>query len=340
MTFKTPDFFPMRLYEEITATRVDKPELIAASAERRVKPESLTYDGKLTLLAVDQPARRATAAAGDPLALGDRYELLGRALRVLSSEFDGVVASVDVMEELLILDQLIINAGGESVLDDTLLVASVNHGGLAGSAWEMNDRLTSFSADSVSRLRLDGIFVRWRFDLNDEGSGETLSYVAGAIEEVERIGQSLPVFVAPQPVRHAAKGYEAISAIDDLVKAAGVVSAMGSTSANTWLALSPVDDFARVARATTLPVLMLGGEAEGSMPDLLASFFAGMQAGHNVRGAVNGAGVLFPPDGDDPAAVAHAIEAIVHDGADAQAAWAGAAGARGNDNEWLNRLFK
>ncbi len=340
MTFNTSDFLPLRLYEEITATRIDKPELIAAAAERRVKAENLTYDGKLTLLAVDQPARRATAAAGDPLALGDRFELLGRALRVLSSEFDGVVASVDVMEELLILDQLITNAGGESVLDDTLLIASINNGGLAGSAWEMNDRLTSFSSDSVSRLRLDGISVRWRFDLNDEGSGETLSYVAGAIEEVERLGQSLPVFVAPQPVRHAVKGYEAVSAIDDLVKAAGVVSALGSTSANTWLVLPPVDEFARLARATTLPVLLLGDDADAAAPAMLAAFAAGMAAGRNVRGTLSGTSVLFPADGDDPAAVAHAVEAIVHDGADAETAWAAAADARGNDREWLNRLFK
>ena len=264
----------------------------------------------------------------------------GRALRVLSSEFDGVVASVDLMEELLILDQLITNAGGESVLDDTLLIASINNGGLAGSAWEMNDRLTSFSSDSVTRLRLDGISVRWRFDLNDEGSGETLSYVAAAIEEVERIGQGLPIFVAPQPVRHAVKGYEAIGAVDDLVKAAGVVSAMGSTSMNTWLALSPVDDFARVARATTLPVLMLGDDPDADVPAMLGSFAAGMQAGRNVRGTLAGTSVLFPADGDDPAAVAHAVEAIVHDGADAETALAAMAAARGNDSEWLNRLFK
>ncbi|MBI5878072.1 MAG: hypothetical protein HZB53_10490 [Chloroflexi bacterium] len=339
MPFHSSDFFPMPLYEGITVSRVSKPELIGGAVERRVRPEELTYDGKLTLLAVDQPARRLTAAGGDPIALGDRYELLGRVLRVLSSEFDGVVATVDIMEELLILDQLIVNAGGESVLDDTLLIAAANPGGLAGSAWETNDRFTSFSSDSVSRLRLDGVFVRLRLDAGNKDSSDSLASVAGAIEEVERIGQGLPVFLAPLSVRRAANGYEPVLETEELVKIVGVASALGNTSTRTWLVLPPVEEFAWVTRATTLPVLMQGGEADADVPAMLAAFAAGLKAGGNVRGTLAGASVLFPPGGDDPVVVARAIELVVHDGADAPSAWAQAAEARGNDGEWLRKLF-
>jgi len=339
MAFTTSAFFPAALYREITNTRVSKPELIAAAAERRVKPDELTYDGKLSLLLVDQPARRLTAADGDPIALGDRFELLGRALRVLSSEFDGVVTTVDVMEELLILDQLIVDEGGESVIDDTLLIAAVNPGGLAGSAWELSDRFTSFSSESVARLRLDGVFARLRLDAENKDAGDLLSSIGAAVEEVDRIGHNIPLLLAPLPVRRGPGGIEPLLRAEELVKMAGVASALGSTSMHTWLAMPPVEDLAWVARATTLPMLMLGGDAGDATPAMLASFAAGMQAGDNVRGIMAGASVMFPPDGEDPVVVAHAIERVLRDGLDAGAAWAQAAEVRGSDAEWLNKLF-
>ena len=340
MPFQTSSFFPQSLYEKITETRIGKPELIITAAERRVRPEDITYDGKLTLLAADHPARRVTAAGNDPIAMGDRYELLGRILRVLATEFDGVVATVDVLEELLILDQLIVDAGGDSFLADTLLIASINRGGLQGSAWEMNDRLSSFSTDALMRLRVDGVKMLLRLDLQDEASGETLDYCARAIDEVDRLGAGLAVFLEPLPVRKGANGYEIVKTVEELVKTVGVASALGSTSANTWLKLPYMDNFGRVARATTLPILMLGGEIVDSPLSLLETFAKGMKAGANVRGVVVGRNILFPPNMEDPAAIAHAIEAIAHDGADARAAYGKMGEARNSEMDWVMNLFK
>jgi hypothetical protein len=68
-------------------------------------------------------------------------------------------------------------------------------------------------------------------------------------------------------------------------------------------------------------------------------FADGMQAGHNVRGVMAGRNVLFPPNHDDPAAIAHAIDAIVHDGVNAREAHSRMSESRHSEMEWLKKLF-
>jgi DhnA family fructose-bisphosphate aldolase class Ia len=89
-----------------------------------------------------------------------------------------------------------------------------------------------------------------------------------------------------------------------------------------------------VARATTLPILLLGGEPVGDVRPFLRELSAGLKAGPNVRGALVGRNVLFPGDGD-PFAAAEAAGGIVHRGwtlDQALDAWETAAG---RDADWL-----
>jgi hypothetical protein len=66
--------------------------------------------------------------------MGDRYELLARARRILADpELDGVVASSDVLEDLVFLNYLERKQSGRSFLDGRLLVGSMNRGGIAGT---------------------------------------------------------------------------------------------------------------------------------------------------------------------------------------------------------------
>ena len=74
------------------------------------------------------------------------------------------------------------------------------------------------------------------------------------------------------------------------------------------------DGFDRVARATTLPILLLGGPARESPLHTLDDFARGMAAGANVRGAIIGRNLLFPGDGD-PLPMCRALTRIVHHGA-------------------------
>ena len=89
--------------------------------------------------------------------------------------------------------------------------------------------------------------------------------------------------------------------------------ALGDSSRYLWLKLPYCESYELVARATTLPILLLGGESAGDPSGFLREVAAGMAAGANVRGALVGRNVLYPGD-DDPLAVAEAVGAIIHQG--------------------------
>src|SRR6185295_11771173 len=119
------------------------PEYALRAATSRERRPALTLDGKLNILAADHPARRVTSVGGNPLGMADRHDYLARIVRVLIGDaVDGVMATMDIIEDLLVLNDLY---GDGSVLKDKLLIASLNRGGLAGSSWEMNDPMTGAS---------------------------------------------------------------------------------------------------------------------------------------------------------------------------------------------------
>ncbi len=154
---------PAALFEEITELRVHRPGLIEGEARRRKKRARLTRDGRLVLVALDHPARGVTQIRGDELAMGDRYEFLARARRVLADPgLDGLVASSDVLEELLLLSHLERRPTHRGFLDGRVLVGSMNRGGLAGSAFEMEDTFTSLTAERLAELRCDGGKMMYR----------------------------------------------------------------------------------------------------------------------------------------------------------------------------------
>jgi DhnA family fructose-bisphosphate aldolase class Ia len=108
---------------------------------------------------------------------------------------------------------------------------------------------------------------------------------------------------------------------------------------NVWLKIPYCEGYDRVARATTLPLLMLGGESSGDPTGVIQDFATGMKAGKNVRGALVGRNVTFPGD-DDPRAVATAINGVVHKGWSAPEAVEHLLRERGQDMNALRRYFK
>jgi hypothetical protein len=81
-----------------------------------------------------------------------------------------------------------------------------------------------------------------------------------------------------------------------------VAAALGRTSAYTWLKLPVVDDMERVAAASTLPVLLLGGEASVDDDGAFDRWRQALKL-PTVVGMVVGRALLYPPDGDVAAAV-------------------------------------
>lgn len=111
--FFSERFLPGAIMARITDVRVDDPEASFRAAQERSRRERLALDGRLNILAADHPARRVTKIGDDPLGMADRRDYLARIARVLMAEsLDGVMATMDIIEDLLILDVLLRKAGG------------------------------------------------------------------------------------------------------------------------------------------------------------------------------------------------------------------------------------
>jgi len=169
--FRPEDFLPMRLFEAITEVRVNNPEAVLEEATRRRRRLRLTLDGKLVVLATDHPGRRVTNLPGDPLGMGDRHSYLARALRVLTTPgCDGIMGTTDFMEDLLIVNALLRQAGGPSLIDDKVLIGCMNRGGHAGVVGEIDDRFTCFTARQLKRMNFEVGKLMYRLDPADERS--------------------------------------------------------------------------------------------------------------------------------------------------------------------------
>ncbi|MGI9165879.1 MAG: Cgl0159 family (beta/alpha)8-fold protein [Pyrinomonadaceae bacterium] len=335
--FLDQEFLPASALARITAVRVTDPQCSVRAAKARKRRSNLTLDGKLNILAADHPARRVTKVGDDALKMADRHGYLARIVRVLQSDLvDGVMATMDVLEDLLILHHLILEAGGPAFLDDKLLIASLNRGGLAGTSWEMDDPVTGPSPATCAALKLDGAKLLLRICDEDPNSLNTMLYCARAITEMNGLG--LPTFLEPLPVSKTDSGYRVVKTAEALAKIVGVASALGDTSRFLWLKLPYCENYEAVACATTLPILLLGGESVGDATPLLREISAGLSAGSNVRGALVGRNVLYP-GAEDPLVVAQAAGSIIHHNwsvertLEAQESW------RGRDMNEVSRYF-
>jgi len=244
--------------------------------------------------------------------MGDRWELLGRILRVITAPgVDGLMATPDVLEEVLMLSHLARRHAGHGWLDGKVVIGCMNRGGLAKTAFELDDRMTAFTAEGLAGLKCDGAKLMFRIDPRDTASVRTLERCAREIDACHAHG--LTVFLEAMLVERTASGYRSRTDPDSLIRVAGVAAGIGTSSAGTWLKLPYGPHYDRVAAATTLPILMLGGEVRGDSRKILEEFATGMAAGSNVRGALVGRNVSFAA-GEDPRAMAAAAAAVVHRG--------------------------
>jgi hypothetical protein len=274
-------------------TRAEQPHLaLERLRTRRRRP--LLIDGKLFVVAADHTARGMLGVPGDAFAMADRRRTLEALMVALAHPgCDGVLASADIMEDLALL----------GALDGKLAFGTMNRGGIMGAAWELDDRMTAYSAAALTTHGLDGGKVLLRLADDDAGTAPTLEACARAVDECAALG--LPIMVEPLPYHHEPTIGKArlLDDEDALLRAVAVASGLGSTSTATWLKVPAGKNPHRMLSCTTLPALILGG-TPGSDPEATyASWVAAMEV-PNVRGLVVGRALLYPPDGD----VAGAIE--------------------------------
>ncbi len=280
------------LVQRIVRTRVADPGAIARAAAARSRRTSLVGEtGRLMLVAADHPARGALRAGADPLAMADRSELLRRIVVTLGRPgVDGFLGTPDLVEDLLLL----------GALEDKVVVGSMNRGGLAGTSFEIDDRMTAYDAATIAATGLDGGKMLLRIDPDDPATAPTLESCAGAVSALA--GRDLMAMVEPF-ISHRVDGrLRNDLTTEAVVRSATVAAGLGTTSAHTWLKLPVVDDMELVAAATSLPVLLLGGEAS---VEELATFDRWQRALAlpTVTGMVVGRALLYPPDGDVAGAV-------------------------------------
>src|SRR5579863_7435182 len=152
--FISHQFLPDAAISRLTDRRVNDPDFALRIAQIRHRRDCLAPDGKLNILAADHPARRVTKVGDDVLAMADRRDYLARILRVLMSDrVDGLMATMDILEDLLAIDGFLRDADGPALLDKKVLIASLNRGGLAGAAWEMDDPITGPSPAACAAWR-------------------------------------------------------------------------------------------------------------------------------------------------------------------------------------------
>jgi hypothetical protein len=320
----------------LTESRVSDPDCALRRARVRVRRKGLAPVARLNILAADHPARRVTKVGSNELGMADRRDYLARILRILSSErVDGLMATMDIIEDLLAIDSMICQRGGAAFLDHKLLIASLNRGGLAGSAWELDDPMTGASPATCATWHLDGTKILLRIGDEDPGSLKTMLASAQAITEANAL--NLPTFLEPLPVARTGSAWTVKKDAESLARIAGVAAALGDSSRHLWLKLPYCAGYEVVARSTTLPILLLGGESAGNPAPFLKELAGALGAGPNVRGALVGRNVLYPGDGD-PLPMADAVGGIIHEGWTAEQAVASLANGAG-DLDRVSRYF-
>ena len=276
--------------------RTHRPQAIAEAAAHRLPARSLLGEhGRLMIIAADHPARGALRAGQEPLAMSHRADLLDRLCLALSRPgVNGVLGTPDILEDLLLL----------GALDDKVVIGSMNRGGLAGTAFEIDDRFTAYDPASIAAGGFDGGKMLIRIDPEDPATVATLQACAGAVSDLAQ--RRLIAMIEPF-ISHRVDGNIRNDLTPEaMIRAITVASGLGNTSAYTWLKVPYVEDMERVMAASTLPALILGGEVSPDQNAVMAAWRKTLEL-PTVRGFVIGRSLLFPPDDN----VAAAVDAVV-----------------------------
>lgn len=295
----TSDSRPLaQRFSELRQLRAANPRAIGEALSERRRREVIRGDGRLFIIAADHPARGAIAVGSDSTAMANRYELLERLALALSRPgVDGVLGTPDIIDDLAAL----------GLLDDKIVVGSMNRGGLRGSSFELDDRYTAYDVDAMVRQGIDFAKTLIRVDLSDAGTVSTLEATARAVDAAAANG--LPIMLEPFMSRRIDGRVTNDLSTAAVILSIAIASGLGNSSSHTWMKLPVVENMERVMEATTLPTLLLGGDG-GDLDTTFTSWERAL-ALPGVRGLTVGRTLLYPHDDDVQAAVDTAAR-LVH----------------------------
>ncbi|KFF59000.1 deoxyribose-phosphate aldolase [Cryobacterium sp. MLB-32] len=273
-------------FSALRQTRAQHPERIGEILASRTRRDLIRGDGRLFIVAADHRARGALGVRGDDNAMANRYELLeGLATALSRPGVDGVLGTPDIIDDLALL----------GLLDDKIVVGSMNRGGLKGASFEMDDRYTAYSVDRIQRDRLDFAKNLLRINLADPGSVATLEATAQVVSEAAAAG--LPIMLEPFMSSWVNGKVQNDLTADAVILSIAIAEGLGDSSAYSWLKLPVVPEMNRVMAATTLPTLLLGGDPVGNQHETFERWHNALGL-PGVRGLVVGRSLLYPHDGN------------------------------------------
>ena len=240
---------------ELNEIRSRDPGRIKRLLVGRRKRKLLGPDGRLMIIACDHPARGALSAAGKATAMASRTDLLDRLVIALTRPgVDGLLATADIAEDLLML----------GVLEEKLVFASMNRGGLQGATFEMDDRNTGYDVRGTIDSGFEGAKMLLRIDLEDPATVATMEQCGEAVSALNRA----ELIAMVEPFMSSRFGGKIVNDLspDAVIKSVHIAQGLGASSAYTWMKLPVVHEMERVMDATTLPTLLLGGDPD-SAPD-------------------------------------------------------------------------
>nr|WP_231979475.1 deoxyribose-phosphate aldolase [Tessaracoccus coleopterorum] len=188
-------------------------------------------------------------------------------------------------------------------LEGKLVIGSMNRSGIIGARYAVDDRVTAYDVPGIVGTRLDGGKLLLRIDPSDPATPTMLERTGAQVSALAAAGKIAMV----EPFMAKPSGGGPVNQLDteSVIRSIAVASALGNTSAHTWLKVPCVEDMPRVMAATSLPCLMLGGDVPEDAGATLESWRSALKL-PNVMGLVLGRALLFPRDGD----VAANVEAI------------------------------
>jgi DhnA family fructose-bisphosphate aldolase class Ia len=219
-----------------------------------------------------------------------------RALRVALPFCDGILATAQPLGDLA--------ASGS--LDGRRTYLSINRTGLAGSAFELDDRLVA-SVDRAAADGWDGVKLMTRIDPTDPRGAEALELLAQVLEDARASG--LEALIEPVLWRDGRMSRHT----GDIVLAAVIAHDLGAP-----LLKVPVPDVgaggkrveavARVVASVGVPVLFLGGPHRDGGPGPVLDEVRDVMAGGG-SGLAMGRAIFQEPS---PGAMAEQVAEIVH----------------------------
>jgi DhnA family fructose-bisphosphate aldolase class Ia len=210
---------------------------------------------------------------------------------------DGILASAQPLRDLSM---------SGAVVPTQRTYLSVNRTGLAGSVFELDDRLVA-SVESAAAEGWTGVKHMTRIDLSDPTTASALELLGRVVEEARACGLEALIEVLSWRDGKIARD------TDSIVLAAVVAHDLGAPVLKVSVpdeaeGSARVDAVARVVASVGAPVLFLGGPRAGrdrqavlaEVRDVMAGGAAGMAVGR----------VVF--EEPDPAEAARAVAEVVH----------------------------